>query len=72
MALVGVLEGVVRVARLATPAKDAAMGAEGNAAVVESELDDPDPGLAPFAGSPRPFRADLEFGYLRTKPGREA
>ena len=72
LALVGVLEGLFLMPLRVTDGKDAVTEAGDSATVVESELDDLDPGLKPFATGFGPDGAVFGFGYLRTKPGWQA
>jgi len=72
LALVGVLEGLFLMPLRVTDGQDAVTEAGDSATVVESELDDLDPGLKPFATGFGPDGAVFGFGYLRTKPGWQA
>ena len=72
LALVGVLGGLFSKVPAQRAGTDAVMKAGDNATVVESELDDLDPGLTPFATCSGPVGAEFGLGYLRTEPGRRA
>ena len=72
LALVGMLVGLFFMPLRVTDGKDAVTEAGGNATVLESELDDLDPGLTPFATGFGPDGAVFGFGCLRTEPGRQA